>query len=63
MSKYICPERKYYVPVMNGERQLYLSSVGYNKAIANAVNSEGKDWKELKKQGWTIESFWGSEYE
>ena len=57
------PDRKYYVPVMNGERQLYLGADGYNQAKNNAEKSEGKVWNILKKQGWTVEDFWGSEYE
>ena len=63
MGKELQPDREYYVPTMNGERQFYLSSRGQQEAIVNAVKSEGVEWEELKKQGWTIESFWGSEYE
>ena len=59
----IKPDRKYYVSVMNGERQLYLASNTIHNAKFNAANSENIGWKELKNQGWTIESFWGSEYE
>ncbi len=63
MSKKIYPDRKYHVPVMNGERQLYLASTSIHIAKFYAAISENIGWKELEKQGWTIESFWGSEYE
>lgn len=60
----IRPDRKYYVPVMNGERQFYLASKkSRENAIIKAQYSEGVKWAKLEKQGWTIEEFWGSEYE
>ena len=59
----IHPDKKYYVPVMGGERQLYLVGTKKQEAINNATKSEGKDWMILLSQGWTIEEFWGSEYE
>ena len=59
----IRPDRKLYAPVINGERQFYLSSNKYLQAITNIEKTEGAEWEELKKQGWTIESFWRSEYE
>ena len=63
MSK-IHTDRKHYVPTMNGERQFYLASKrGKQYAIKNAEHSEDLTWEELEKQGWTIEEFWGSEYE
>ncbi len=56
-------DKKYYVPVMNGERQIHLTSGNNYGAQFNAANSEGIGWDKLEKQGWTIEEFWGSEYE
>lgn len=56
-------DKKYYVPVINGEKQFHLTSKNEHSAQFNAVNSEGIGWDKLEKQGWTIVEFWGSEYE
>ncbi len=57
-------DSKYFVPTMNGERQFYLASKrGRLEAITNAVRHEGVEWNILVSDGWTIEEFWGSEYE
>lgn len=58
----IRPDKKYYVPVMNGERQFYLASKTEHSARFNVARNENMAWEKLEKQGWTIEEFWGSEY-
>ena len=57
-------DRLRYVPVYGGERYLCLSARTEEEVIARVENlALGIEWEYMKIHGWTIEKYWGSEYE
>ncbi len=63
MKKEVKIDKKYFVPVMRGERQFYHADTRFFRAVRKAVKAEGKDWTVLLSQGWRMEIFHSSEYE
>lgn len=59
----IRPDRKYYVPYLNDERQYHLTSNTDHGAKFNIAFDKMESWDKLEKQGWRIGEYWGSEYE
>ena len=59
----IQPDRKYYVPHLNGEKEFHLASATEHGAKFNIAFDKMEGWDELEKQGWRIGEYWGSEYE
>jgi len=51
----IRPDRKYYVPVIDGKRQMLFANTCKDQSMDAA--------KRFGLKNWTIEEFWGSEYE
>ncbi|MCK5613996.1 hypothetical protein KAR91_69680 [Candidatus Pacearchaeota archaeon] len=63
VPKEIKIHKQYFVPLLKGERKLLLSALREEQAIFNLTSFMNKSWNWLQTQGWSIDSFYGDEYE